>query len=139
MRVSAPFRRHGPPPLRIDGTHHALAFALGSALGTLCSRDRHPYKLPNDWPVQIRQLRDSDVPDPLAAAHEHLLRIFQLRSPIESQVDPLRIDRDMNESVAGASSERGSGRDGVVGVVDQLDRAWRFVEHQGARRERDGS
>ncbi|MCU1336726.1 MAG: hypothetical protein JWO19_2307 [Bryobacterales bacterium] len=75
--------------------------------------------------------------DPSAGPLEHSLWILEFSSSIESEIDPTRVNGDMNERIAGPPGESVARRHGIICIVDQLSCVPRFLEHQGSRRQRE--
>ena len=50
--------------------------------------------------LQISRIGDPDMADPAATTPERPLLILKFRTAIESEIDPMRVDCDMNERIA---------------------------------------
>ena len=64
------------------------------------------------------------------------MRVLKLRSSIESEIDPMRVNGNVDEGVAWPDRKRVTCGYGVVSVIDQLRRVRRFRQYKRARRQR---
>ena len=102
------------------------------AFGPFGFRDGGPYQLANTRDVEIRRLRDADVPDQFAFAAQQTVGIGQHGTEIKTEVHPVGMGSGEDEGVAGALCETEMAGDGVD-LVDEFVGCWSFFEDQFSR------
>jgi hypothetical protein len=95
-------------------------------------RDGGSYQLPNASSVQIRRLRDPDVPNQFALATQQAVRIGQQGAKIKAEVHPIGMRGGEDERVAGSLREGEVVGDGVH-LVDELAGFRSLFEDQFSR------
>jgi len=104
----------------------------GFAFRPLRLRNGAFYQLPNTGSVQIRHLRDPNVPNQFALATQQAVRIGQQRAKVKAKVHPIGMCGGEDERVAGSPREREVVGDGVH-LVDELAGPRSLFEDQFTR------
>lgn len=85
--------------------------------------------------IQVPGIRDSQVAYLASLPDQQALRIGQIRTPIESQVDVPAVNGDVEKHLLEPSRETEPDRNGAVSVVDNFDSGGSSFDGHAAQRE----